>query len=244
MSDLPVVFVVTCEHARPDVPRELDDLGLSRAVLQSHRSFDVGALPVATVLARALRVPLHAGRWSRLVADLNRSDDHARVVARRIDGSPVPGNTGLSAAARKARLDRYWRPHRAEVLAAVTAAVRRGLAVHLAVHSFVERLNGIERKNDVGLLFDPARDRERALVDRLHASLSAQQLRVRRNFPYFGDTDALTTSLRGRFPVGRYLGIEIELNQRLSRTAVGQRGLAQALVEAVRASAAPVGTRG
>ena len=39
-------------------------------------------------------------------------------------------------------------------------------------------------------------------------------LRVRRNYPYRGDADGLTTTLRRRFPWQRYLGIEIEVNQK------------------------------
>ena len=48
----------------------------------------------------------------------------------------------------------------------------------------------------------------------------APNLRVRRNYPYAGWTDGLTTYLRTRFPPQRYVGIEIEINQRfvLGRT--------------------------
>ena len=65
--------------------------------------------------------------------------------------------------------------------------------------------------------------------------LIGEGLSVRRNFPYFGDTDAFTTSLRRRLPAARYLGIEIELNQRTARRADGERRLGAALVAAVEA---------
>ena len=48
----------------------------------------------------------------------------------------------------------------------------------------------------------------------------APELRVRYNYPYRGDSDGLTTWLRKKHPAARYLGIEIEINQRL----VGTRG--------------------
>jgi hypothetical protein len=37
---------------------------------------------------------------------------------------------------------------------------------------------------------------------------------VRRNYPYRGDADGLTTHLRKRYPDGRYTGVEIEVNQK------------------------------
>jgi hypothetical protein len=54
-----------------------------------------------------------------------------------------------------------------------------------------------------------------ALAARWKAALAkrAPGLRVRRNYPYIGKNDGLTSSLRRRFPPDRYVGIEIELNQ-------------------------------
>lgn len=225
--------VVTCEHASCAVPRELGTLGLPAAVLRSHRGWDPGALAVARAIATALEAPLHVGRWSRLVVDLNRSDDHARVIASRVDGRPVPGNA-LSPAGRRERLDAYWWPWRAQVVRAVDAAAARGVVLHLSVHSFVDRLGGVERKNDVGLLHDPRRPQEVAFCESLRRPLAAAGLAVRRNFPYFGHTDGFTTWLRRHVPRSQYLGIEIECNQRLARTAAGQRRLGDALVGALR----------
>lgn len=223
-------ILITCEHASNALPREVGDLGLSAKVLRSHRGYDVGAVEVARLLARSLRAPLQLGKWSRLLVDLNRSADHPAVIAERVDGRVVSGNQ-LSALERAGRIERYWQPYRRQVEGAARAASARGVCVHLSVHSFVERLRGVERTNDVGLLYDPARPNELALALRMQAMLKALGLRVRRNFPYFGNTDGLTTTLRRQLPADRYLGIEVELNQRLSRTAAGQRRLAAALLE-------------
>ena len=226
-------LVVTCEHASPTVPKELGDLGLPRAVLRSHRGWDPGALGIGTALARAFGVPLHQGRWSRLVADLNRSEDHARVVAARVDGQLVPGNQ-LDTAALQHRLRTYWRPYRQKTQQAITATARRGGVLHLSVHSFTPKLGGVERRNDVGLLCDPKRPREVAFCEALKVELIARGLSVRRNFPYFGDSDGFTTHLRGQLPASQYLGIEIECNQRLVGKAAGERKVAAALVGSLR----------
>jgi hypothetical protein len=56
---------------------------------------------------------------------------------------------------------------------------------------------------------------------------------VRRNFPYFGDTDGFTSHLRSLLPARRYVGVEIECNQRRVATRSGERALARALVAAL-----------
>lgn len=228
--------VVTCEHASCAVPGPLRGLGLPRESLSRHIGWDPGALPVARVLARGLAAPLFAGRWSRLVADLNRSADHPRVIAATTDGRVIPGNAALDDEARAARLRRYWRPYRERVAAALAAAARRGRCIHFSVHSFVERLHGVERTSDIGLLFDPARPRERELVTAMQRHLRASGLSVRKNFPYFGHTDGVTTATRAVLSPRCYLGIEIELNQRSARTPAGQRRFAAALLAAIGAA--------
>ncbi len=227
-------IVFTCEHATHAVPPPLHALGLPTNVLSTHVGWDPGALAVARQLARGLAAPLHVGRWSRLVADLNRSADHPRVIAARVSGRRVPGNTDLDAAGRELRLARYWRPYRHTVERAIAAATPApGGCLHLSVHSFVERLGGVERTNDLGLLFDPRRPRERAMVVALQTELRRRGFSVRKNFPYFGHTDGFTSALRAQHPRARYLGIEIELNQRLARHAAGQRRLGLALLAAL-----------
>lgn len=232
---VPFPVIVTCEHAAASIPPELGTLGLPAAVRRSHRAWDAGALPIARALAKALGAPLHAGQWSRLVADLNRSHDHPFVVPRRVDKQVVPGNR-LDDGQRKWRLAKYWSPWRDSAHAAIEAAARRGVVLHLSVHSFTPSLGGVDRPNDIGLLHDPARAREVALCEALKAPLVAAGLSVRRNFPYFGNTDGFTSHLRDALPASRYLGLELECNQRLVVRPAGQRRAAAALIAAFRAT--------
>ena len=71
------------------------------------------------------------------------------------------------------------------------------------------------RRADVGLLYDPGRRGEAALCARWKASLAvfAPGLRVRRNYPYAGKGDGLTSHLRRQLPSSAYVGIELEVNQ-------------------------------
>jgi predicted N-formylglutamate amidohydrolase len=103
---------------------------------------------------------------------------------------------------------------------AVVKALRNGRSVlHLSVHSFTPRLRGVRRRTDIGLLYDPRRGPEAGFCALWKARLAdaAPRLRIRNNQPYRGTGEALTTSLREKFPASRYLGIEIEINQRFPR---------------------------
>lgn len=204
-------YIVTCEHGGNRVPRELASRFRDwHALLASHRGYDAGALATARTLARVLGAPLVASTVSRLVADLNRSP------GREFRGSPI-----MRAAPREVRAQanaRYYAPYRAEVLRIVGDAIRAGArVVHVSSHSFTSALDGEVRRADVGLLYDAARIAERELCVRWQRALAERvpSLRVRRNYPYVGRSDGLTTFLRRRFDGDRYLGVEIEVNQRL-----------------------------
>ena len=172
------------------------------------------------------------GSWSRLVVDLNRSRNHPHVIPRRVDQRDVPGNR-LDAGARRWRLAKYWTPWRDAAEADVRAAARRGVALHLSVHSFTPELNGIVRRNDVGLLHDPDRSWEVVFCETMKQHLAARGLAVRRNFPYFGNTDGFTSHLRRELPPNHYVGIEIECNQARVAERSGERAIAKILADAL-----------
>lgn len=208
--------VVTCEHATNAVPRE--HAGVfegARRVLAGHEGWDPGALELARALARAFGAPLHSGSVSRLLVELNRSPGNPKVFSRFVRKLPP--------AERDALFARYFEPYHAEVrrLVAAELAGRDGEGaerlpiLHLSVHSFTPVFNGRTRDVDVGLLYDPARVRELELVTHWQFALRAAEpgWRVRRNRPYRGDADGLTTLLRAEFAPDDYLGLELEVSQ-------------------------------
>ena len=222
-------LVLTCEHAGARVPAEHRALfcGAER-VLESHRGWDRGALPLARRIARRTGRDLLACTWTRLLVEPNRTPSNPRIWS--------SYTRALSRAERERVLERYWRPHRSAVEQALDRTVRtRGSALHVAVHSFTPVLDGRRRKADIGLLYDPRRPREKALARRWKALLAelAPDLRVRFNYPYLGTADGLTTSQRKRFADRRYAGIELELNQALLEHPERAR-IERALVESIR----------
>jgi hypothetical protein len=62
---------------------------------------------------------------------------------------------------------------------------------------------------------------------------------VRRNYPYAGRADGVTSHLRLRFPPGVYVGIELEVNQKIVLGA-GRRWtrLRRVLIDSLRAACA------
>jgi predicted N-formylglutamate amidohydrolase len=223
----PLELVLSCEHGGNGVPARYRSL-FSDQVLATHRGYDPGALTVARDFAAATRAPLFYSTISRLLIELNRPLGHPQVFSTRALRLPPRKREEL--------IQRYYLPYWRAVEKAVTSGLRRNRTVlHLSCHSFTPRLRGVRRTTDIGLLFDPSYPLEARFCDLWRKTLRkhAPRLRVRRNDPYRGTGDALTTSLRQKFAAHPYLGIEIEINQKFPR---GDQGRWRALRGVVLAS--------
>ena len=171
---------------------------------------------------------------SRLLIDLNRSIGHPQLFSDATRAAP--------AELRATIVERHYQPYRGEVERLAGQAIARGRRViHVSSHSFTPELDGEVRRADVGLLYDPGRRAEAVLCARWKTSLEAldPRLRVRRNYPYAGKADGLTSHLRRRFPQGSYVGVEVEVNQAI--VLAGDRrwaALRAALIDSLRAACA------
>ncbi len=206
-------LLITCEHASPDEPDGFA-LGLSRDLLATHISYDRGAKEIASALAARKGAPLHLGAQSRLVVDLNRREDNPAVIVAETYGVVVPGNVGLTSAERQARIARFHRPYREAARADAHRFASSGGCLHLSIHSFEPALDPVARAFDAGVLFDPSREPERTIAERMAELLAMRDLDVRLNEPYAGTPEGLTSFLRDQLPAERYVGIEIEASQR------------------------------
>ena len=226
-------FLVTCEHGGNRIPTRYRALFHGQAaLLGTHRGYDPGALVMARQLARALHAPLVTATVSRLLIDLNRSIGHPRVFSAASRAAPL--------AVRAKIVEQHYLPYREQVERLVRRSVSRGRRViHISSHSFTPELDGNVRRADVGLLYHPGRTGEVALAARWKTALeeAAPELRVRRNYPYAGKGDGLTSHLRLRFSPAAYVGIELEVNQKFV-FAAGRRWtrLRGVLVEALLAA--------
>ncbi len=198
-------LILSCEHGGKRLPAPFQKL-FSKRFLATHRGYDPGALEVARDFARATRAPLFYSTVSRLLVELNRPLGHAQLFSPKVP-----------AAARPELLKRYYAPYWHAIESAVRRSKRRVL--HISFHSFTPKLRGERRTTEVGLLFDPARAPEVAFCRRWRAAIlrSAPRLRVRYNDPYDGTHPSVVASMREKFRARRYVGIQIEVNQKFVR---------------------------
>lgn len=146
-------FLITCDHAGHRLPRQLGDLGLAASDRQRHIAWDIGALGVATELARLLDAELVAQRYSRLAIDCNRPLDSSDLCATRSEATEVPGNRALSDAAREARIAEIYLPYHDTLCALLDARAAHGRdTLYVAVHSFTPVYLGRARPWHIGVL--------------------------------------------------------------------------------------------
>lgn len=204
------VCVISAEHASNHVPSTWSHLFRGqREVLASHRGWDPGTPEMARAFQQQLGVRPIIAQWSRLLVEPNRSPHHPRLFSEFTKRLPDEQRTEL--------FESFYRPHRLAVETEIRRLISAGdKVVHLGLHSFTPVLSGETRRADIGLLYDPCRDLENSFCRQWQRQLRERELAwvVRRNYPYLGKSDGLTTFLRRQFPDSRYLGIELEVNQK------------------------------
>ena len=217
MSFDPRQVLVSCEHASNRLPEGME---APAELLALHIAWDPGALVIARHLADLFDAPLHAGEYSRLVVDLNRTIGNSVLVRRRSDGHTIPFNRGLTEADVGRRIRDYYRPYRDAVSAGVEEIIRRhGRCVHLCIHTYTPQLGDNVRGNDVGLLYDPHRQPEAAIVHALRdAMVERTGLVVWLNRPYQGTADGILPRIREVHSADRFVAIELEVNQKYAES--------------------------
>ncbi|SHK70977.1 N-formylglutamate amidohydrolase [Fibrobacter sp. UWB12] len=215
-------LMITCEHASNAVPdfvlRALRDSKIPDEVLASHRGYDIGAYNIFSNLVKRLKPDFHcSSRFSRLVVDMNRSSTSKSFYSEYTASLP---------SAVKEYMFILWKKYREKIenfVSGIISARERKIekeaplkVIHLGIHSFTPVLNDVERDADVGILYDPARPTEAKIATALIKSIHerAPWLKIRKNYPYLGKSDGLTTTLRQKFGPS-YAGLEIEINQKL-----------------------------
>ena len=148
-------FLIVCEHASKFIPAGFGNLGLEDAALNSHIAWDPGALAVAEAMSALLDAPLVAQRVSRLLYDCNRPPEAESAVPVVSEVTQVPGNTGLSAADREARVARFHAPFRDTLAGCIDRRLQAGHSPAIVtVHSFTPIFKGVRRETGLGILHD------------------------------------------------------------------------------------------
>lgn len=222
-------LLLLCDHASWAVPAELGSLGLDPHDLQRHIGWDIGALAVATHLARHFDAPLiHCGT-SRLVVDANRDPTGASLILAQSDSVFVPGNEGVTDAERAHRLDSFHHPYHAAIAQHLDAAQSAGHRPWLvSIHSFEPRLAEILRPWPLGVLWKTAREPVAGLID----ALRWQGIEVGDNEPYDGRVAMGYTLEHHAIPRG-LPHVLIEVSNDLIQSSEGQGDWAMRIARAM-----------
>lgn len=176
--------VLICEHGGRLLPQSLGDLGLPAEAFDRHIAWDIGAAGVARAMSDMLDAPLLLQRYSRLVIDCNRALQAPDLIPEVADGTPVPGNSALSAAQRQVRFDTILVPFHEAVKHVLDTRPDPQNTIILMIHSFTPRLQstGEARPMHLGFLFNRDPRLGRAMADAARTENPA--LTVTENAPY------------------------------------------------------------
>ena len=197
-------LLIVVDHASRAIPADIE-LGIDPAHAEKHIGWDIGAADLGGALCGRLGCPGLFGAVSRLVLDLHREEDSPALIPVASDGHHIPGNAGLAAADREARIARFWRPYHAR-LADMVAANRPALIA--AVHSFTPRLetaDGPDRPWQVGILYNGDDRAARIAIGQLRA----MGFETGDNEPYSGKLLNATMNLHAEAHGIPYLAIEV-----------------------------------
>jgi len=197
--------------------------------------WDIGALAVALGLSAALDATLVAQPYSRLVIDCNRMAGTEPSIPLRSERTDVPGNAGLSRAARREREREIFEPYHDEIERLLDQRATAGRATWLlAVHSFTPVYDGVPRPWHVGLSSDDYRPLAESMIAGLRRDPA---LVVGDNEPYSVDDVDYGIPVHGaRRGLPRAL---LEIRQDLIETEAGQREWAERLAAVLRAIELP-----
>ena len=213
-------LLLVADHAGNRIPRALGRLGIAEAEAQRHIGWDIGIAGVARTLADALGAMLIQQNYSRLVIDCNRPPGIPASIPEISETTPIPGNVGLSEAAKAARAREIFWPYHERIEAELERRRQAGRPTALiALHSFTPVFKSEARAWHAALLYN----RDPRLAHRLLALLNKQQgLIVGDNEPYHvSDTTDFTIPVHGeRHGLPHAL---IEIRQDLIADESGQR---------------------
>lgn len=204
--------LLVCEHASNYFPAELDGLGLTTKVKESHIAWDPGARLVAEHLSNLLDAPLVAGEVSRLVYDCNRPPEAVDSIPEKSEVFEIPGNAGLNAKEKADRVEKFYRPFEravSETLARIGSA-----AVLITIHSFTPVYFGKRRVVELGILHD-ADSRLAGALMRLAPSRTTMNIQF--NQPY-GIDDGVTHTLEIHGVRNGILNVMLEIRNDLVST--------------------------
>lgn len=201
-------LLLVADHAGNRIPAALGDLGVSTTERGRHIGWDIGIAGVSRRLADALDAVLIQQNYSRLVIDCNRPLGAPSSMPEISELTPVPGNVGLSDAAKAMRVAEIFQPYHRAIEVELTRRLHEARPVALvAMHSFTPVFKGSVRPWHAGVLYN----RDDRFSKSLKAVLDAEgDLIVGDNEPYrVEDLTDYTIPVHGEQRNLHHIAIEI-----------------------------------
>ena len=222
-------LVITCEHASRALPAGPALDRASREMLRCHRGWDIGIWEIVREVSGRLGATAIGGRYSRLLADLNRSPSDSSLILPEVDGVRLPFNARMTPREAGRRVQRIHAPYHTEIDRQLARrAVAGVLPFLISFHSFTPYLNPRRRRFDVGVLYQDHQDLARALG----RSLERCGFSVRYNRPYSG-LEGLIYAASRHGSNHRVPYLELEFNQRALDSKGNCRGVARGAAKAI-----------
>jgi predicted N-formylglutamate amidohydrolase len=168
------------DHASKHIPARYDNLGLSGDDLTRHIAWDIGSETVLRAICARFGCGGIVAGFSRLLIDPNRSKRMESLIPDSSDGTVIPGNQNLDAAARAERIETLYTPYHTALSQQLN---QQASPLVVSVHSFTPKPNlGEARSLDIGLLVKHDEGTAQDFKDALYRL--APKLSVGINEPY------------------------------------------------------------
>jgi predicted N-formylglutamate amidohydrolase len=146
-------ILLICEHAGRGVPAPWADLGLPKALLDTHFGWDAGAGALTEALAQRLEAPAVLAAYSRLFLDINRFETDWDVMRPDLAGIPVPANIDPDPADRALRERIARKPFDQATIEQVSRFAAAKHPAVVSIHSFTPLVHGQIRPTEIGVLW-------------------------------------------------------------------------------------------
>ena len=148
-------IIFLCDHASNHIPKSYKSLGLSRKVLNSHISWDIGAKDLCIKLSKELGQSYFYANFSRLLIDPNRHLFSNDLIVSNSWGQSIPGNSGISLKNRKKRIENFYNCYHDNLKRFIKKKKAQHKKIYLvAIHSFTKNTSSENRGIKIGLLYN------------------------------------------------------------------------------------------
>lgn len=175
-------FFFICDHASNFIPKNFNCLGLSFNDIFKHIAWDIGAKSLTLEISKKLDSYCYLSNFSRLLIDPNRAKNQKDLIIKNSDGINIPGNKNLHKSAIQRRFVFYDSYH-SNLTKILKCKLENNINLKLiSIHSFNKFINGRNRPNEIGLLWN----KNLKLLKPLLNFFQKRNINVGNNFPYSG----------------------------------------------------------